>query len=146
MENDQINVIMDKEGLTQAQFAERVGIQRAQVSHLIANRNRVSLEILKKIHSAFPGINVEWLLSGEGDYGTPSSDDTRNNETVEEELGPLFANEEMNSVPIALQKDSGAREEKNQVGVVQTPLRKIVELTVFYDDGTYEFFSPRKRG
>lgn len=71
MENEQIEVILKQEGISAAQLAERLDIQRSQVSHLMNNRNRVSLDIVKKIHHAFPHISLTWLMDHEGDYANP---------------------------------------------------------------------------
>lgn len=73
MKNEQINVIMTEEGLSPSQFANAVGIQRGQVSHLQNNRNRVSLDVVQRIHKAFPHISTEWLLTGAGSYRTESA-------------------------------------------------------------------------
>ena len=68
MKNEQIEVIMTNEGMNAAQLAERIGIQRAQISHLLTNRNKASLDIVKRIHRAFPYISYDWLMDQQGDY------------------------------------------------------------------------------
>ena len=68
MKNEQIGIILEKEGLSASQFAAHIGVQRALVSQLQSNRHHVSLDIVKRIHAAFPNISTEWLLTGEGNY------------------------------------------------------------------------------
>ena len=68
MKNEQIEVIMTNEGMNAAQLAERIGVQRAQISHLLTNRNKASLDIVKRIHRAFPYISYDWLMDQQGDY------------------------------------------------------------------------------
>ena len=66
-DKEKIEYLMSIYGLTPSQFADRTGIQRASVSHILSNRNKPSLEILLKVYNAFPGISLNWLILGEGD-------------------------------------------------------------------------------
>ncbi len=58
--------------LSSSQFAEKIGVQRSSVSHVISGRNRPSLDFVKKILDAFPDISYEWLISGDGEMIKPS--------------------------------------------------------------------------
>lgn len=61
-------------GLTYAQFADRAGIPRPTLSQLFNGRNKslgegsrkVSSDIIRKIHEAYPDLNMMWLLFGDG--------------------------------------------------------------------------------
>ena len=53
--------------LTSSQFADRTGIQRASVSHIISGRNKPSLEVMQKIYEAFPELDLKWLMTGVGE-------------------------------------------------------------------------------
>lgn len=165
MENEQINVIMEKEGLTPSQFAALIGIQRAQVSHLQSNRNRVSLDIVKRIHTAFPAISAEWLLTGSGSYyadgsaaQAPAVPQPEN--TLFAEMEPTEASETVieaaenrkitsgdTEIPVFCKENAPEKPQNTvQNAAVQRiecekrPGRNIVELKIFYDDGTYETF------
>jgi transcriptional regulator with XRE-family HTH domain len=63
---DRIIKLMESEGLSPAQFAEMVGIQRSAVSHLVTGRNKPSLEVVQKILNTFRTINSDWLILGIG--------------------------------------------------------------------------------
>jgi len=52
--------------LSPSDFAEKIGVQRSSISHLISGRNKPSLEFIQKIMSRFPEINPEWILNGNG--------------------------------------------------------------------------------
>ena len=171
MENEQINVIMEREGLTASQFATLIGIQRAQVSHLQSNRNRVSLDIVKRIHAALPAISLEWLLTGSGSYyaaagatsesaqpsaPTPIIEQDLFNESeepmqVEEEVSEPAENRkipymERENADFCKDETSETPQNKPQQPVVQhiecekSKGRNILEIKIFYDDGTYETF------
>ena len=58
---------MKSYNLSPSQFADRTGIQRASVSHILSGRNKPSLEVMLKIYESFPGLSMEWLMTGKGD-------------------------------------------------------------------------------
>ena len=60
-ERERIELLMKSYGMTPSQFADRTGIQRASVSHIISGRNKPSLEVLQKIYEAFPELDIKWL-------------------------------------------------------------------------------------
>ena len=201
MENEQIDIILQNEGLNASQLAERLNMQRAQISHLQSNRNRVSLDVVKKIHHAFPHIRLEWLIDREGDYWNPNvmpvttppaaeipsastvhsgmgdlfgddekSDNTENGASNRRELAANLAGISQNAAenvhmtaenPKNPAEDTGAANFLKESGgksplftpkeagnlSIQTQknnARKIVELKIFYNDGTYETFVERK--
>ncbi len=63
---DRIREIMEAENLTSANFAERVQISRASVSHILNGRNNPSLEVVTRILNEMNYINPEWLINGTG--------------------------------------------------------------------------------
>ena len=65
-ERDRIELIMKSYNLTPSQFADKTGIQRASVSHILSGRNKASLEVMLKIFDAFPGLDMQWLMTGKG--------------------------------------------------------------------------------
>lgn len=69
---EKINLILQSEGLTNARFAEILGIQTSSVSHLIAGRNKPSYDLIQKILRRFPRISSDWFML---DQGSPYRDD-----------------------------------------------------------------------
>ncbi len=58
--------IMEYAGVSPKRFAEILGIERSNVSHITSGRNNPSLVVVQKILKSFPTISAEWLLFGEG--------------------------------------------------------------------------------
>ena len=84
------------------QFADECGIPRPTGSQLLAGRNKkVSDEIISKIHSAYPDLNIVWLMFGEGNMVTDG-----NIEISEPQNSPIPASERQQT-PIAQQIDFG---------------------------------------
>jgi len=61
---DRIELILKTQNLTPTQFADAIGIQRSSMSHILARRNKPSLDFVMKLLNRFPEINSEWLLTG----------------------------------------------------------------------------------
>lgn len=54
--------------LTSSQFADKARIPRPTLSQFLNGRNkRLSDDLISKLHSAFPELNVLWLLFGSGE-------------------------------------------------------------------------------
>lgn len=61
-----IALILQTQNLTVSQFADRIGVQRSALSHVLGGRNNPSLDFVTKILRTFPEIRSQWLLFGEG--------------------------------------------------------------------------------
>jgi transcriptional regulator with XRE-family HTH domain len=51
--------------LSNSEFAEKIGVAKSGLSHILSGRNKASLDYVVKIISAFPDLNIKWLLLGE---------------------------------------------------------------------------------
>ena len=157
---ERIRQIMDHYGLSQQNFAAQLGVAHVQA-----------------IHKAFPEIDTNWLMFGEGEMLL--SLDGKREETVEDVEGngksatllpetTLFG-EEMPGVSVGVTAGNagmhasmmggnarGIRREGSvlaqQYGgmleaanLMDKKIRKIKEIRVFYDDGTFEVFSPSSK-
>ena len=64
--NDRLLKFLAAENISQAQFADTIGVARASVSHIIAGRNKPGFEFLERMARCYPGLNLEWLITGKG--------------------------------------------------------------------------------
>lgn len=64
---ERIAKIIASEGLNSSAFADLLGIQRSNISHILNGRNGPSLELLQKILNTFPHYNTDWLVMGRGE-------------------------------------------------------------------------------
>ena len=56
--------ILENKSLSASQFAEKIGVQRSSVSHVLSGRNKPSLDFIIKISAAFTDISLNWLING----------------------------------------------------------------------------------
>ena len=157
-----IREIMNSEGLTQQDFAQRLGISPGSLSNIFNGRTRATNNHTMAIHRAFPNLNIEWLLFGEGSmYAKQSADQKENpNASVDRPSsvgdkqsldglrgiaadGPLslFDVEDATSSPIAQTVNNKQYLSTDEyIKKIDIKQRSIKEIRVFYDDGTYESF------
>ena len=60
-----IQEMSEKLNLKASSFASRIGVSPSILSHVLNGRNKASLGLILKIHSAFPEVDLGWLLTGE---------------------------------------------------------------------------------
>lgn len=63
---ERLKLFLAMEGLSPSQFADKLGVQRSGVSHLLSGRNKPSFEFISKMLAAYPKINPDWLIMGTG--------------------------------------------------------------------------------
>lgn len=64
--NKRLQQFLQAENISQSQFADTVGITRAAVSHILSGRNKPGYDFFYGICRHYPGLNLEWLISGKG--------------------------------------------------------------------------------
>ena len=167
---DRMRQVMERTGLSQQDFATRLGVSPASLSNIFVGRTNPTNNHVQAIHRAFPEISVNWLMFGEGDMlGNVSSLGIDGRSVTTEATEPVggyaddgisFAFEEeasassVSSVGIsyggspreittsAKGNSSLAPSRDSYTPTRDTPQRRIREIRVFFDDGTYEAFVP----
>ena len=147
---DRILQIIQEESLTNAEFAEKIGISTSSLSHILTERNKPSLEVVMRIHKAYPSINLNWLLYGEGEMKVVEEGTTDGNSRLYSNENPEnasvyplrfdFRKENASSTP-----GNGMQNTvKEEIKYIEKPHPKIVEIRIFFDNGTYQVFRPEK--
>ncbi len=65
---ERLERILQHYQVTASAFADKVGVQRSSISHLLTGRNKPSLEFVLKVIKTFPEVNLYWLLNGKGQF------------------------------------------------------------------------------
>ena len=73
--NERILLIRKNAGLTQKDFADRIGVKRNTVAVYESGGCNVSDSVIKMICREF-SVNEDWLRTGEGDMYIPVEDET----------------------------------------------------------------------
>ena len=61
---DRIIKIIEDNDLTNSEFAEKIGVPKSSISHLLSKRNKPSLDIITKISEKFDEITTDYLIFG----------------------------------------------------------------------------------
>ena len=68
--------IMDFYNLSASNLADKIGVQRSSISHILSARNKPSLEFVMKLLSSFPEVDLYWLLNGKGQLSSEKTKQT----------------------------------------------------------------------
>lgn len=114
-------------GESASSFAEKIGVQRSSISHVLSGRNKPSLEFVLKIISRFNEVDLYWLLNGDGNFP----------KVIKKETTP----KDLFSSPTSVSKSSivenGINEKKE---IKNSNTKDIVRIVIFYSDGSFENF------
>lgn len=139
--SEKIKQILVQKNISPSLFADEIGIQRSSISHILAGRNKPSLDIVQKIVKRFPELGIEWIL-GDGEIPVQSSDVN----------GFKSINKTLISIPKSNQSTSLEFNRKNsslnpptQENVRPDPKvsqkeKTIERILIFYSDGTFQEF------
>ncbi len=139
-EKERLEKLIESENITQTQFADRIGIKRSTLSHIMNGRNAPSLDVLQKALNVFRSISADWLILGVGPmYRITNSQqqtlfDVRPEEPVEEKVTPS-TNEfqpKQNETFVPIAKPTAEPENTTETA------KNIVKIVVFYSDNTFE--------
>tara|TARA_Y100001935_G_C17056756_1_gene384713 strand:+ start:31 stop:450 length:420 start_codon:yes stop_codon:yes gene_type:complete len=126
-------------GISSAAFAEKIGIQRSSISHVISGRNKPSLEFMHKISLAYPDISLDWLITGKGNM--LKSDDKKASLSSESSLEQMSMGLKAENI-----EEPGVKPQlKEEKRAKKTPAsgKHIKKLILVYDDNTFEEVNPR---
>ena len=62
---ERIKRIISDSGLSNSSFADKIGVPRSSISHILSGRNNPSLDLIIKILRNFDDINADFRLKGE---------------------------------------------------------------------------------
>lgn len=108
---NRLKKILNYHQLTASLFADKIGVQRSSISHILSGRNKPSLDFILKVTNTFTDVDIYWLLNGKGEFP--------------KEQGPtnkVFSSNESSIVETSNSKS----------------LKKMNRIVVFYEDGTFE--------
>lgn len=146
--------IMQSKQLTQRDFAAILGISPSSLSSIFNGHTSPTNNTVQAIHRRFPEISIAWLMFGEGEMTVSSAAQTSpansDAEVNGEGVRPSSPQENQvapsaDSAPLLESFKNGQNPQpviiRETVKYIDKPQRKITEIRVFYDDGTYDTFS-----
>ena len=145
-----LEIILDYYSLNASAFADKIGVQRSSLSHLLSGRNKPSLDFILKILEVFPDVDLYWILNGKGNF--PKNSDENNS-------GISAAKTISAPTPISQNQIAGNLFSSTEIPVVKNPLENIKtilsenttilassneidKIVIFYKNGTFKDYKP----
>jgi transcriptional regulator with XRE-family HTH domain len=106
---NRLKKLMEHHQLSASTFADKVGVQRSSISHILSGRNKPSLDFVLKVTSEFKDVDIHWLLNGTGVFPIPK------------------VSKEKSTVAAAIGNTNS-----------ETSGKQIQRIVVFFTDGTFD--------
>ena len=125
-----LEILLDYYSLNASSFADKIGVQRSSLSHLLSGRNKPSLDFILKVLDNYPEVDLYWITNGKGVFPKSIKIETASTATLFSEVKP-----EIVETKIAAE----ISESKNIIVDEKNNGNKITEkIVVFYTDGTFK--------
>lgn len=147
--NTRLKQFLAAENISQAQFADKINVVRASVSHVLSGRNNPSFDFIKAMMANYPTLNIDWLMFGKGKM-------YKDKEVQQEEPVHINASDVL-LFPDMEETDLGRRpdpvvEIKKEINLESSnsfntsdnstqntvKQRKVSKIIVLFDDGTFQ--------
>ena len=140
--NTRLKQFLAAENITQSQFADTINVVRASVSHVLSGRNNPGYAFIKAIMTAYPALSMEWLILGRGKRYRESPTDAVT-APPEPDFPPIYHEPDLfdnldkqdENIPVVEVVPTVSQTTVPSPVVKQ---RKVVKVTIFFDDGTYQ--------
>ena len=114
---ERLLLVLKMHNLTPSLFADKIGVQRSSISHVLSGRNKPGLDFLEKIVLAFPRVNAHWLITGE--------------------IPPVAEGQ-------IVQEEAPKKEKQLNLSQEGVNNDKVVKIVLFYEDGSFDVSYPKK--
>lgn len=151
-----LEAIFEFYGLSASTFADKIGVQRSSLSHLLSGRNKPSLDFILKVDEVFEEVDLYWLLNGTGTFPKsemtiteaikevekPSNDVLSENLKINDNFSQdLFSevSEASTSTPIEKITNELITEKKISETIIESDIDYIV---IFFKNGKFKKYIP----
>ncbi len=144
--NNRLQRFLDAENITQSQLAEKLGVAKASISHILAGRNKPGFDFIQSMAQCYPDLNLDWLIAGKGKMYksqivspvTQTSEEPQMS-TPRRAIGQLFDSQEPDLFPNETESVDN-KPQKEQVSPAESSPAppRISKILVFYDNGTFK--------
>jgi transcriptional regulator with XRE-family HTH domain len=125
--------VMEYYGESASSFAEKISVQRSSISHILSGRNKPSLEFVLKTLTAFPEVELYWLMNGKGEFPKIRKTEEDIKQTPSREPNNIidqnFQNTQTEANATNLQQSLNLNVDTNKV---------IERIVIFYSDGSFK--------
>jgi len=128
-----IKKVIDESELSSAAFADKIGVQRSSISHILSGRNKPSLDFILKVLHAFPTIHSDWLLLGV----------SKSNPTTNTEIDLFSESKQESNVSATIETQPAPPLSSIDENTAATE-KEVTQISIFYNDGTCSTYTNKK--
>ncbi|NDP26987.1 MAG: helix-turn-helix transcriptional regulator [Flavobacterium sp.] len=146
-----LEIILDYYSLNASSFADKIGVQRSSLSHLLSGRNKPSLDFILKIMDVFPDVDLYWILNGKGTFPKSKIATETNNRSSTPILSPPIAETKIEQQNDLFSENSNTKNQKEENLPNSFPNAKIASnyktdgeidrIVIFFKNGTFKTYS-----
>ena len=125
-----IQDVINRKQFTSSKLADILGVQRSSVSHILSGRNNPSLDFVVRMVTKIEGLNINWLLFGDGEM---FSQETRQDVSMQTLFDSVEKQKSLDD------KSSASVRDANSESINK---KQIAKILVFYTDSTFDEFKP----
>ena len=130
--NDRIKLLIEKLEMDAKSFAKLIETNPSSISHLTSGRNKPSFDILQKIATKLPQVNIVWLLTGEGEIFQSETD----NYVKQKSSTSKMAGNEQNNINQGV--FAFVQDKKEEKTVIEK--KEIDKIVLLYTDGSFKIY------
>lgn len=121
---ERLQKVIDFYSESASSFAEKIGVQRSSISHILSGRNKPSLDFVMKVLHSYPEVELYWLMNGKGNFPNEAKISASPNSNETKKIAkPQIPNSKINS---------------NSESDFDSEIEKIV---IFYKNGTFKSYN-----
>lgn len=147
-----LEIILDFYSLNASSFADKIGVQRSSLSHLLSGRNKPSLDFIIKIMDVFPEVDLYWILKGKGTFPKSEMDNKMplapptpimDKATEVQKIGiqsDLFSEKKSNE-KYQFEEIIPNNFSNSKMTATEKPNGEIDRIVIFYKNGTFKTYS-----
>ena len=146
-----LEIILDYYSLNASSFADKIGVQRSSLSHLLSGRNKPSLDFILKILEVYPEVDLYWILNGKGTFPknvfAAEKRENQAEEVFKQNTPTLLAEEKISNNLFSetqnpINRNALETEKMINKNTKEAFSGEVEKIVFFYKNGTFKVFNP----
>jgi transcriptional regulator with XRE-family HTH domain len=125
---DRLKELMTQLSISAAELADKIGVQRSSISHILNGRNLPSSQFIERLLNSYPEVDARWLITGKGGIFRSDSH-SKPGEPVKADI-------------IHSEEIKPAKASQCEIPPVVNREKKIERVLFFYQDRSFSEYSP----
>lgn len=139
-----LEIILEYYNLSASSFADKIGVQRSSLSHLLSGRNKPSLDFILKIDDFFPDVDLYWLLNGKGTFPKNSESIENSNKKINvQNFDTPTSTDLFSQISTPIENKTILEKVKQEAMVSENEnIEEVDKIVFFYKNGTFKIYNP----